>query len=325
MPDQAARAVQQFFRKGNLTALREMTMRAAAERVDDQMRTYMQTRAIPGPWPAAERLLVAVSPGPLAERLVRAARRLAEVSTPSGRRSTWRPAHTLRLSEAERDRVARALRLAEELGAQSVTIPGHGRPRRCWTTPARHNFTKIIAGKPLRARWLELLRGSLTDQLIRGSGHIDIYVIAEVPGPAAAPEQRGWVPHRPWRRYLAALALVALTTVVGKPLALFLDPPNLVMLYLLAVVVAAVYLGRGPSLLAAVLSVVAFDFFFVPPQLTFAVADTQYLLTFAGLLVVGLVISSLAAQAREQAESAPEPRAPDRRALWPEPRPDHRR
>ena len=114
----------------------------------------------------------------------------------------------------------------------------------------------------------------------------------------------GWLPHRPWRRYLWAVVLVALTTLLGQPLSLILAPANLVMLYLVAVVVAAVYLGRGPSIMTAVLSVLAFDFFFVPPQLTFAVSDTQYLLTFLGLLVVGLVISSLAVQAREQAESA---------------------
>ena len=100
------------------------------------------------------------------------------------------------------------------------------------------------------------------------------------------------------------MLLVALATALGQPLSLALDPTNLVMIYLLAVVVAAVYLGRGPSTVTAVLSVLSFDFFFVPPQLTFAVTDTQYVLTFAGLLVVGLTISSLAAQAREQAESA---------------------
>ncbi len=304
VPEQAARAIQQFFRKGNLTALREMTMRTAAERVDDQMRAYMQTRAIPGPWPAAERLLVAVSPGPLAERLVRAARRLAD-----GLNAEWAAIYVetsahASLSPGERDRIARTLHLAEELGAQSVTIPGPHAADTVLEYARSHNFTKIIAGKPLRSRWLELLRGSLVDQLIRASGHIDIYVVSAEPGPGPALERRGWVPHRPWQRYLWALALVAAATLLGKPLTRWLDPANLVMIYLLVVVVAAVYLGRGPSIMTAVLSVVAFDFFFVPPQLTFAVTDTQYLLTFAGLLVVGLVISSLAVTAHEQAESA---------------------
>jgi two-component system sensor histidine kinase KdpD len=305
VPEQASRAIQQFFRKGNLTALREMTMRAAAERVDDQMRAYMETRAIPGPWPAGERLLVCISAGPLAERLVRSARRLAD-----GLNAEWTAIYVetganAHLSPVERDRIARNLHLAEELGAQSVTIPGRRAADTVLDYARTHNFTKIIAGKPLRSPWLELVRGSLADQLIRGSGNIDIYVISDqqaAPAPTAA--QRSWLPHRPWRRYLWAIALVAATTLLGKPLAVLLTPANLVMIYLLGVVVAAVYLGRGPSIMTAVLSVVAFDFFFVPPQLTFAVTDTQYLLTFLGLLVVGLVISSLAAQAREQAESA---------------------
>ena len=240
VPEQAARAIEQFFRKGNLTALREMTMRTAAERVDDQMRAYMQTRAIPGPWPAGERLLVAVSTGPLGERLVRAARRLAD-----GLNAEWAAIYVetsanARLSEGERDRIARTLHLAEELGAQTVTIPGHRAAETVLDYARSHNITKIIAGKPLRSRWLELVRGSLVDQLIQGSGHIDIYVIADEPGPAPAPERHGWLPHRPWRRYLWAIVIVAIATVVGKPLALFFDPANLVMLYLAAVVVAAV-------------------------------------------------------------------------------------
>jgi two-component system sensor histidine kinase KdpD len=119
-----------------------------------------------------------------------------------------------------------------------------------------------------------------------------------------AARKRSWLAHRPWRRYWYCVLLVALVTVLGQPLRLILAPTNVVMLYLAAVVYAAVAWGRGPSVLASVLSVLAFDFFFVPPQLTFAVSDTEYLLTFVGLFLVGLVVSSLAAQAREQAEAA---------------------
>jgi two-component system sensor histidine kinase KdpD len=121
---------------------------------------------------------------------------------------------------------------------------------------------------------------------------------------AARVAAQPWLPHRPWRRYLQCVLLVALVTLLGQPLRLILAPTNVVMLYLAAVVYAAVAWGRGPAALASVLSVLAFDFFFVPPQLTFAVDDTEYVLTFIGLLVVGLVVSSLAAQAREQAEAA---------------------
>jgi two-component system sensor histidine kinase KdpD len=182
VPDQAARAIQKFFRPGNLTALREMAMRRAAERVDEQMRAYMQTRAIPGPWPAADRLLVCVSPSPLSERLVRAARRLADPLN-----AEWfavyveTPGHA-QLSEVDRDRVARTLRLAEELGGKAITLPGRMITETIINYAHQHNVTKIIAGKPLRPRWLELLRGSLVDQLIHHSGDIDIYVISSASG-----------------------------------------------------------------------------------------------------------------------------------------------
>jgi two-component system sensor histidine kinase KdpD len=304
VPDQAARAIEKFFRPGNLTALREIAMRRAAERVDEQMRAYMQTRAIPGPWPAADRLLVCVSPSPLSERLVRTGRRLAEplnaewfavyVETPA----------QAQLKEADRDRVARTLRLAEELGAKVVTLPGRTVAETIIDYARRHNVTKIIAGKPVRPRWLDWLRGSLVDQIIRGSGNIDVYVIsssAETPPPI---EPHRFQPHRPWTRYLESAGWVAATTLLSEIIRPFISPTNLVMLFLLIVVIVALRLGRGPAILASILSVLVFDFFFVPPRLTFAVSDTQYLLTFAGLLIVGLVISTLTSRVRDQAEAA---------------------
>jgi two-component system sensor histidine kinase KdpD len=330
VPDQAARAVRQFFRKGNLTALREMALRRAAERVDDQMRAYMQTRAIPGPWSASERILVCVSPSTLSERLVRSARRLADeldaewfavhVETPGG------------ISSASRDRVARTLQLAEELGAKTTTMPGSEVVEATLAYARQHNITKVVVGKPLRPRWEELLRGSVVDRLIRNSGPIDVYVIsggAESPPTATRDE---WTPHRPWRRYAQSAVLVAVATLLGflidpalsvqkwdlamrvfatgqRPNEVFftapaLEPTNLVMLYLAAVVICAIFLGRGPAMLSSGLSVLAFDFFFVPPYLTFVVSDAQYVLTFVGLFLVGLVISNLAARVREQVEAA---------------------
>ncbi len=304
VPEQVAHAIRQFFRRGNLTALRELTMRRAAERVDDQMRAYMQTRAIPGPWPARERLLVCVSSHPLAERLVRSARHLAGELD-----AEWVAVYVEthqhgRLAEADKERIARTLHLAEELGGQSVTLPGHSVAEVILAYARKHNVTKIIAGKPIRPRWYELLRGSLVDQLIRQSGPIDVYIISGTAQARVPVETSVWRPHHPWLRYGQSLALVAAGTLLGELVRPLFSPANLVMIYLLTVVVTAIYLGRGPSVLAAVLSVLAFDVFFVPPRLTFAVADTQYLLTFAALFIVGLVISNLTAQAREHALAA---------------------
>lgn len=308
IPEQAARAIQMFFRKGNLTALRELTMRRAAERVDDQMTDYMQTRSIPGPWPAAERLLVCISPSSFGERLVRATRRLADQMN-----ADWlavyvdSPDH-LRLTPEKRDQIARTLRMAEALGAQSLILPlSSTAPTVAGTVveyARQHNVTKIIAGKPLHPPWRNLLSGSIVDQLISRSGNIDIYVITSSPDKDFTTEASRWSPPGVWIRYLYSLLLVAGATLLGLLVGQGISPTNLVMLYLLAVVIAAVMLGRGPSVLTSILGVLAFDFFFVPPKFTFTVSDTEYLLTFGGLLLVGLVISYLTARAREQAEAA---------------------
>ncbi|MGD0610578.1 MAG: sensor histidine kinase KdpD [Anaerolineales bacterium] len=304
IPEQAQRAVQNFFRQGNLTALRELTMRRAAERVDDQMRAYMQTRAIPGPWPAGECLLVCISPGALGERLIRTARRLADELNAEWFAIYVETPDQAGISQEQRDQVAQSLRLAEELGAKSVSLPGQSVAETVMDYARRHNVTKVIAGKPLQARWIEALRGSTVDQLIRQSGSIDVYVINSEADPSARKAVEAWRPHRPLIRYFWALMLVATATGLGALLSPHISPANLIVIYLLEVVVAAFYLGRGPAILTSLLSVAAYDFFFVPPHLTFAVSDTEYLLTFLGLLAVGLVVSQLTALVRGQAEAA---------------------
>ncbi len=302
--DQAARAIEKFFRKGNLTALREIALRRTADRVDDQMRAYMETRAIAGPWAAKERLLVCVSPGALSERLIRTARRLADELDAEWLAVYVETPNHARLSRQQRGRIERMLHLAEELGAKTVTVPSIAVAATVVQYARSHNITKIIAGKPVRPRLLEFLRGSVVDQIIRQSGRIDVYVISGEVETSPAVETSEWQPHRPLRRYALSVGLVAAATLLGFPLHSIIDPANLVMLYLVVVVVAAAYLGRGPSVVAAVLGVLALDYFFVPPVFTFQVTDTQYILTFIGLLIVGLVISALTVRVREQADAA---------------------
>jgi two-component system sensor histidine kinase KdpD len=320
IPDQAARAIEQFFRKGNLTALREISMRRAAERVDDQMTDYMETRAIPGPWPAAERLLVCISPNLLGERLVRSTRRLADELNAQWLVATVDTPENQRLRPVERDQVERTLRLAEELGARSIALPMSSTSGSVAGTileyARKNNVTKIIVGKPLRPFWKDLMRGSIVDQLIRHSGKIDVYVVSSsTPDEKPAPETFTWQPHRPWRRYGYSLLLVVAATGLSVLVHSRVSPANLVMVYLLAVVIAALYLGRGPAILASLTSVLVFDFFFVPPRLTLTVSDAEYLLTFTGLAVVGIVISYLTVRAREQAEAA-EKREADTSTLY---------
>lgn len=306
VPAQAALALEQFFRKGNLTALRELAMRRAAERVDSQMVRYMQAKAIPGPWPVGDRILVCLSSHPLGERLIRSGRRLADDLN-----ADWHavfvetPGH-LRMPAENRLRIRQNLHLAEELGAQVTTITHTSVAEAVIQFAREHNVTKIIAGKPLRPRWFEVIRGTVIDQIIRHSGRIDVYVISEEAEGMKKAQNRllpeAVTPHPPLGRYLLSLILVFLFTLLGFPLHAVVDPANLVMLYLAAVVIAAAFLGRGPAVLASVISVCAFDFFFVDPRFTFTVNDTQYLLTFLGLLVVGLMISGSASLLRDQVD-----------------------
>jgi two-component system, OmpR family, sensor histidine kinase KdpD len=302
--DQAARAVQMFFRKGNLTALREMSLRHAAERVEGQMQTYMQDKAIAGPWAAAERLMVCIGPGMLGERLVRSARRLAgELNCEWLAVYVETPEHA-RLPSRERDRIAQTLQRAEELGAKTDTLAGSPLHKVVLEYARAHNATRIIVGKPPRPRWQDWLHESLVDRLIKESGPIDVFVISGDEEQTLPVPARGFIPHRPLNRYLWSVLLVAAATGMCFFFHNLISPTNLVMVYLLAVIVAAVNLGRGPAILASLLSVLAFDFFFVPPYLTMAVSDSEYFLTFAGLFGVGFVISELAARSRNQAESA---------------------
>jgi len=308
IPEQAARAIRDFFRKGNLTALREMTMRRAAERVDEQMRAYMQMRAIPGPWPAAQRLLVCISPSPLSERVIRSARRLADELNAEWITVYVETPQFATMLQEQRDRVAKILQLAEELGARSYTLSSNGSMKATAQVimdfAHKHNVTKIVTGKPLRPRWQEYLRGSLVDNLIHKSGDIDIYVVTSSDVPTFPADENPLKLHSPIYKYLLSFLLVVIATVVGFLIGGRVSSTNIVMVYLLAVVVAAVYLGRGPAILASLLGVLAFDFFFVLPYLTFAVSDTEYIITFIVLLVVGTVISQLTARASEQAEAA---------------------
>lgn len=308
VPDQAARAIQKFFRKGNLTALREMSLRRAAERVDDQMRAYMQTRAIQGIWAASERLLVCISPTPLSERLVRTTRRLADELNAEWIALYVETPQFASMSPEKRDRVASILQLAEELGARSYTLSSGNSMDSVSKTiiefAHKNNITKIVAGKPLRPRWQELLRGSLVDKLIHQSGDIDVYIVTSSDKPSSPEDESPWKIHSPLHRYLWSSLLVALATLIGYIIGGDIEATNLVMVYLLSVVIAAIYLGRGPAIFASILGVLSFDFLFVHPFYTFTVSDTEYIITFIGLFLVGVVISQLAAQASEQAEAA---------------------
>jgi two-component system sensor histidine kinase KdpD len=304
VPEQAKEAIDNFFRKGNLIALRELALRCTADRVDAEMRAYMRDKAIPTTWPVTERLMVSIGPSPHSAQVVRAAKRMA-----AALRAEWivayveTPAHA-RLPETGRRRVTDTLRLAEQLGAEVVTLSGSRISEEVLAYARSRNVTKIILGKPTRPLWRRILVGSIVDALVRSSGDIDIYVISREVAPPSPAARTARVRGPDWPAYGRATAVVALCTALAWLMFPHFEPSNLIMVYLLGVIGVASRSGRGPSVLASVLSVAAFDFFFVPPYFTFAVSDAQYLITFAVMFVVAVVISGFTVRTRAQAESA---------------------
>ena len=299
VPEQAARATQLFFRSGNLLALRELTLRRAARRVDEQMRAYMMLRSIPGPWPAAERLLVSVAGSPYSSELIRATRRLADEL-----RAEWfavyvETAESDRLSEDNRQRIFRDLALAEQLGAHVATVEGSSVAEEVLRFARAHNVTKVVVGRPTRRGPVARLQRSIFNDLVVQSAPFDLVVVSVGATLPAADARRAPPREKPgWRQVVDALALVAAATALGLPLAGRLEPTNLVMVYLVAVLIAALRLGLIPALVAAGVSVIAFDVVFVPPRHSFTVHDTQYLITFLGLFLVGAVTSTLVSRLR---------------------------
>jgi two-component system sensor histidine kinase KdpD len=214
------------------------------------------------------------------------------------------PSHH-RLSKEAKEQVSRTLQLAEKLGATTATVFGINVASTVIEYARKHNVTRIIIGKTLRPRWQEFVFGSVVDQLIHNSGTIDVYVISSEEKTLQKP-----VPMEPLlpaslpKDYITSLVLVAFVTITGWLIKSFISPANLVMLYLLAVVIIAFKRGLKPAIFTAVIGVLAFDFFFIPPHLTFRVSDTEYLITFAGYIIVGALISLLVARAREHANAA---------------------
>lgn len=304
MPEQAEQAVRNFFRKGNLIALREMALRRTADRVDAQAREYREDEAIARVWQLKERLLVAVGPGAHAEQVVRAGRRLAD-----SLRAEWIAVYVetprlQRLPEAERAAILRALRLAQELGARTATLPGQDIAQALLEYASERNAGKIVLGRSSGSAWVRALKQTLFDKLAARSSGVDLLVVSGEPQ-TTAPRTIAQRPSKqPWRGYIEAVATIALATLLAMPLRQYIEITNIAMLYLLSVVLVSMRAGRGPAVAASVLAVASFDFFCVNPYLTFAVSDTEYLLTFAVMLVIALTITHLTAGMRYQARVA---------------------
>ncbi|HYA65149.1 MAG TPA: DUF4118 domain-containing protein, partial [Burkholderiaceae bacterium] len=303
---QAERAIRNFFRKGNLIALRELALRRTADRVDVEMLQYRRDQSVASVWQTRESLLACVGTGPDADRVVRSAARIASrldvpwhaiyVETPSG----------MRIPAGRRQQVLRLLKLAQSLGAETATLAGSDEVLATVKFARDHNLSRVIVGRAPKRRWPPWRR-SFAERLALQAADLEVTTIAGVgrrsvePGGERQPE--GYL-GAPWSAYGWSVGICVLTAVIASPLPSVFDLPNIVMIFLLAVVVVAVRYGRGPAVLASFLSVAEFDFFFVPPRLSFAVSDVQYLLTFAVMLTVGLIAGQLTAGLQYQARVA---------------------
>ncbi len=302
LPEIAQRAVKNFFRKGNLIALRELALRRTAEWVNQQMEVYRRDHAVVGTWPAAEKIMVCINMKPRGPRLVRAARRMAaELHAKWLAVYVQTPRH-LTMPETDRDRVNQTLRLAEQLGAETVTLSGEKVTQEILAYARSRNVTKVIVGKPVRSRWQEWVFGSVVAELVRNSGEIDIYVITGEAGVSRPLIRPVFSPTSQWSAYMFSALGVAFCTGVAWLMFPFFDEANLIMVYLFGVALMATRYGRGPSILASFLSVAAFDFFFILPYFTLDVAAAQYLVTFAVMLIVALLISGFTVRTRQQAQ-----------------------
>jgi len=306
VPEQADRAVRNYFKPGNLTALRELALRRTAQRVDDQMLQYMQTHAIGGPWAAGDRAVVCISEHPSGAALVRYTKRLADRLHAPFTALYVETQRTAKLTDAERDRVAEALRLAERLGGAAITIPGERIADEVVRYAVANNITHIVIGKSQRSRWFEMLHGSVVHELVRGAGNISVHVIAGDTETAAAKpgvetETPAGLEPLP---YAASAAMIAAAIGIGLGLQQILSVSSISLVFLTAILISAIRFGLFPSLFACALSVAAYNFFFLPPIYTFTIADPENVVALFFFLIVAVIASNVAARARNQLVTA---------------------
>ncbi|AUG55290.1 sensor histidine kinase [Thalassospira marina] len=305
--DQVGRALRHFFSKGNLTALRELAMRIAAERIDAQMLEYMRTHAVSGPWPTQERLMVCLNESPVAKKLVRTAKRMAE-----RQRIPWIALHVEtprddRMSNAEKDDIAEALRLAEQLGAEIITLQAEVHlAREISALAAKRNVTRLLIGRPRRRSWTGLLRENVARKLLENAEGFDVTVIAV----DADEKKRSLISDNPFepgtwrsRSLLWVFGSVTAATVAALFADRYLPFGNLSLIYLLAVLLTAIRCSMWPSIATSFLSFISYNFFFTIPYYTLSVFHQEQLITIVFFLIVSVIVGNLAGRLRLQVDA----------------------
>jgi len=309
LPQQAERAIQNFFRKGNLIALRELALRRTAARVDEEMQQYRRNQAVSAVWKTRESILACTGAGAGGDRIVRSAARLAGLLGVPWHVIYIETPELQGLPDSRRERILKTLKVAQDMGAETASLAGNDPCETAVEYARQHNLSILIAGRDHPRPWPPW-RHSFADRIGACAPELDVIQISRMEGndrqSYARPLLQQQINHmeKDWRNYAMAALACAIATLIAAPLHTVFDLSNIVMLFLLTVVFVALRFGRGPAVLASFLSVAAFDFFYVPPRLTFAVSDAQYLMTFITMLSVGLIIGQLTAGLKYQARIA---------------------
>ena len=305
IPNEATRALSHFFSKSNLSALRELALRRAAQAVDTQMLDYVRQHALAGTWAGTERVVVAISELSGCDTLVRTAKRISDAL-----KAPWTAVHietprTRHFSEAEQKRIASALNLASQLGGLVATVPAASVFEGLKTYTAEARATQLIVGKSARSRWFELRHGSVVDRLVRDVSGLAVHVLPLPQDTARAQRPRFSLKElQLGSAYPLTLLMIAGVTGIGSGLFHILALGNVALLYLLPVMVASSLYGLWPGLFAGIASSLAYNFFFLPPVGTFSVSNPENLVTLLVLLGVAFVTSQFASRARTQADLA---------------------
>jgi two-component system sensor histidine kinase KdpD len=303
-PTNAQLAKENFFRKGNLSALRELALRIAAQTVETQTFLYRQDLGIKQIWPTKEKIVVCVSPNKNSIKLIRHAKRLATQV-----KGEWLAVYVDRArvknDKNQRNKAIQNLRFAEQLGGKTKILTGFDVVNEVLNYAREENVTLIIIGKRIRPRWKDLFSRRLADEMVRYSKEIDVYIVTDTEEkPIAEPKKPLDKKQTPWFVYGFAMGMLTIATLVNFLIFPHVSASNLIMIYLLVVTVVALFGEIGPSILASLLSVLTYDFFFVPPFASFAVTDIQYLITLGIMLLVATIISYLTLLIKYQANAA---------------------
>jgi two-component system sensor histidine kinase KdpD len=295
------RAAENFFKKNNIIALRELALRRTTERVDAQMTAHNIREGIRDATPVSDKVMVCIGPDPLSAKLVRTARRMAtSLKAPLVAAYVENSRHYA-LKEEGRAAVESVMRIVERLGGKTVVLQGENAAEELLAYAHSSGVTKMVLGKPVKPRWRDILYGSLVDKVIRRSALVDVYVVTGEYGQPKAPIRRVGLSAFQPQLYAWAVAAVAACTLAGVLLRGIMQPIDQSLLYIIGNVIVAARLGRGPSILYAVLSAACFNFFFIPPLYTLEIYDRSYWMTLLVMLATSIVITSYSTRLQLQA------------------------